>query len=78
MLMKNWYIYVVDVHELSMLLLREIFHQLHRHAINFVLIKLQEFFVVYNVSDVVVVELLEQNLNQEYPIFIKNKIKLSL
>jgi hypothetical protein len=61
-----------------MLLLREIFHQRHRHAINFVLIKLQEFFVVYNVSDVVVVELLEQNLNQEYPIFIKNKIKLSL
>jgi hypothetical protein len=58
-----------------MWLLIEIFHQLHRHAINFVLIKLQEFSVVYNVFDVVVVELLMQNRNQEYPIFIKIKNK---
>jgi hypothetical protein len=62
--------HVVDVHGLSMWLLIKIFHQLHRRAINFELIKRPESFVVYNVFDVVVVELLMQNLTQEYPKFI--------
>jgi hypothetical protein len=50
-----------------MLLLIKIFHQQHKHAISFVLIRRQEFCVVYNVFDVVVVELSVQNLNQECP-----------
>ena len=57
MLMKYQYIHVLVLHELSMWLLTEIFHRQHIHAINFVLIKQQEFSVVYNVFDVVVVEL---------------------
>jgi hypothetical protein len=57
MLMMHLFLFVVVVHVLSMLLWKEIFHQLHRHARDFVLIELQEFFVVYNVFDVVVVEL---------------------
>ena len=68
---KDGVLYVVDVHVLSMLLWKEIFRQLHKHAISFVLIKLPEFFVVYNVFDAVVVELLMQNLTQEFPISIK-------
>ncbi len=68
--------HVVDVHGLSMWLLIKIFHQLHRRAINFELIKLPESFVVYNVFDVVVVELLMQNLTQEYPKFIEIKKRI--
>ena len=44
-------------HELSMLLLIQTFRQQHKHAIGFVLIKQQEFYVVYNAFDVAVVEL---------------------
>jgi hypothetical protein len=61
---------VVVEHVLSRSLWKEIFHQPHKHAKDFVLIELLGFFVVYNVFDVVVVELLTQNPNQVYPRFI--------
>ena len=54
-------------HELSKLLLIEIFHQQRKHARDFVLTTLLEFSVFCNVSVVVVVELSTQNLNLKCP-----------
>jgi hypothetical protein len=56
-LRRHCYLLVAVVHVLSMLLLIKIFHQQHRHAIDFVSIEQQESYGVYNAFDVVVVEL---------------------